>query len=121
MSHMRRRLGLIWLAATAVVSTIVGIISYQAGWAAGVAANLPAGAAVAPFHPLFFFFPGFGFLFFLLFVFLIFRFAFWWGPRGGMWRGGYGRPMTPPPPPPQAGQPWQDWPRREEPAPEPKQ
>ncbi len=114
---MRRGFALIWLGATALVSAIVGIFSYQAGWAAGAAARLPAGAADgAPYYygPHFFGFFGFlPFLFLLLVLLFVFRAGRWlgpwrgWGPRGG----GYGRfAGTPAPPPP--GEQWQEWPQR---------
>jgi hypothetical protein len=98
---MRRGIALVWLAATAVVTGVIATAAYQAGWAAGAAARLPAGAA-APYyfapHPFFGF--GFGFLPFLLLLavlFFAFRAVRWgrwgrgpggWGPPGG-W--GYGR------------------------------
>ena len=80
---------------TLVIAAIVGVGAYQLGVAQGLAAT---GTAVAPavyYHP--FFFGGFGFLFPLLFIFLIFaliRGAFWggWGRRYGGWGGGYGYP-----------------------------
>src|SRR5256885_14021965 len=77
-----------------VIAAIVGVGAYQLGLSQGLAG---AGTAVAPavyYHP--FFFGGFGFLFPLLFLFLIFfliRGAFWgWGGRhyGGGWgKAGY--------------------------------
>src|SRR3989442_6328020 len=82
---------------TLVIAAIVGVGAYQLGVAQGLAAT---GTAVAPavyYHP--FFFGGFGFLFPLLFIFLIFaliRGAFWggWGRRyGGGW-GGYRYPRS---------------------------
>jgi hypothetical protein len=111
---VRRGLLLIWLGATAVVSGIVGVISYEAGWAAGLAAKLPAGAVVPYYAPHFF---GFGFfgllplLFLVLVLLLVFRGGRRWG-RGawGPWGGGYGRfPSATQPP---AGDPWRDWPQR---------
>ncbi len=78
---------------TLVIAAIVGVFAYQLGVSQGLATT---GTAVAPalyYHP--FFFGGFGFLFPLLFLFLIFaliRGAFWgWGGRhhGGGWGGGY--------------------------------
>jgi len=81
---------------TLVIAAIVGVGAYQLGVSQGLAAT---GTAVAPavyyYHP--FFFGGFGFLFPLLFIFLIFaliRGAFWggWGRRYGGWGGGYGYP-----------------------------
>ena len=78
---------------TLVIAAIVGVGAYQLGVAQGLATT---GTAVAPYgyyHP--FFFGGFGFLFPLLFIFLIFfllRGAFWggWGRRyGGGPGGGY--------------------------------
>jgi hypothetical protein len=77
---------------TLVIAAIVGVGAYQLGLSQGLATT---GTAVAPaiyYHP--FFFGGFGFLFPLLFLFLIFaliRGAFWgWGGRryGGAWGGG---------------------------------
>lgn len=77
---------------TLVIAAIVGVGAYDLGLQQGLATT---GTAVAPavyYHPLFF--GGFGFLFPLLFIFLIFaliRGAFWggWGHRRGGW-GGYG-------------------------------
>src|SRR5712691_13012236 len=77
---------------TLVIAAIVGVGAYQLGVSQGLAAT---GTAVAPaayyYHP--FFFGGFGFLFPLLFIFLIFalvRGAFsrgrGWG-HGGGWGG----------------------------------
>ena len=76
---------------TLVIAAIVGVGAYQLGVAQGLATT---GTAVAPamyYHP--FFFGGFGFLFPLLFIFLIFglvRAAFGGG-RGWGHRYGYGR------------------------------
>src|SRR5205814_9959870 len=75
---------------TLVIAAIVGVGAYQLGVAQGLATT---GTAVAPalyYHP--FFFGGFGFLFPLLFIFLIFfllRGAFWGG-RGRRYGGGPG-------------------------------
>jgi len=78
---------------TLVIAAIVGVGAYQLGLSQGLATT---GTAVAPavyYHP--FFFGGFGFLFPLLFIFLVFaliRGAFWGGMGrryGGGW-GGYG-------------------------------
>ena len=101
---MRRGFALIWALLTAAIATVVGIFSYQAGMAAGLAAKVPEGAAaVAPYWyygPHFFGF-GFGFLgclFPLLGFFLIFsliRLIFWrggWGGRHGWGRHGWGGP-----------------------------
>jgi hypothetical protein len=84
---------------TLVIAAIVGVGAYQLGVAQGLA-GAAAPTAVAPafyyYHP--FFFGGFGFLFPLLFIFLIFflvRGLFWgWGGRryGGWGRYGYGDP-----------------------------
>jgi hypothetical protein len=116
MNTMRRRLALIWVGATAIVSAVVGTIAYQAGWAAGVTARLPEGA-VGPYPyaygPHFGFFGFLPFLLLLLVLFLVFR-------GGGRW--GYRRygPSQPQPQAPPAGDPWQGWPQRppsERPAP----
>src|SRR5437879_4521721 len=78
---------------TLLIAAIVGVGAYQLGLSQGLATT---GTAVAPavyYHP--FFFGGFGFLFPLLFIFLVFaliRGAFWGGMGrryGGGW-GGYG-------------------------------
>src|SRR2546429_7062995 len=77
---------------TLLIAAIVGVGAYQLGVSQGLATT---GTAVAPavyYHP--FFFGGFGFLFPLLFIFLVFaliRGAFGgWGRRyGGGWGGGY--------------------------------
>jgi hypothetical protein len=97
---MRRGFVLIWLGATAVVSTIVGIISYQAGWAGGLATKVPEGA-VGP-YPYYYAPHFFGFGFFglpLLLVLLVLLFVFRGGRRwgsGGWGPGGSGRPQGPP-------------------------
>jgi hypothetical protein len=100
---MRRGFALIWLGATAVVSTIVGFISYQAGWAAGLATKVPEGA-VGPYPypypyygPHFFGFGFFGLPLLLLVIILLFAFRGGrrWG-RGGWGPGGYDRPAPPP-------------------------
>ena len=71
---------------TLLIAAVVGVGAYQLGVAQGLAG---AGTAVAPalyYHP--FFFGGFGFLFPLLFLFLIFALI-----RGAIGRGrgwGYG-------------------------------
>ncbi len=97
---MRRGFGFLWLAVTSVVLVIVGVVAYQAGWSAGAATQIPAGAAAAvPYYyygPHFFGFGIFGFLFFLFLLFVLFRilaFGRGWGYRGGYrgWgKGGYG-------------------------------
>src|SRR4029077_8184607 len=99
---MRRGFGFLWVALTGILLAIVGTIAYQAGWAAGAATQLPAGAAAtAPYYyygPHFDGFGFFGFLFFLFFLFLLFglfralRFGRGWGYGGGGWgpRGGWG-------------------------------
>src|SRR6266550_9626 len=80
--HMRG----IGIIVTLVIAAIVGIGAYQLGVAQGLATT---GTAVAPalyYHP--FFFGGFGILFPLLFIFLIFALI-----RGAIGRGrgwGYG-------------------------------
>ena len=116
---MRRGPTVIWLGATAVVSAVVGVIAYQAGWAAGVAARLPAGAAVPYYygpHPFGFF--GFlPFLFLLVVLLFVLRAGRRWGPWGGWGYRDYRRFAGPPPQPgPQqaapADDPWQGWPER---------
>ncbi len=72
---------------TLVIAAIVGVGAYQLGVSQGLAAT---GTAVAPavyyYHP--FFFGGFGFLFPLLFIFLIFALVRGAFSRGRGW--GYG-------------------------------
>ena len=122
---MRRGFGFLWLALTLVIVAVVGVVSYQAG----VATQLPAGAAVPStyYEPHFWGFGLFGLLFFIFLLFLLFRVASFgrWGGRGwghgnpgwkhGMYGGGvppaieermqewhkraHGE-QTPPPPPP---------------------
>ncbi|HEY4026199.1 MAG TPA: hypothetical protein VGO86_07185 [Candidatus Dormibacteraeota bacterium] len=103
-------MALIWVGATAVVSAIVGVLSYQAGWAAGLAARLPAEAAPPYYYaPHFFGFGFFGllpFLFLLFVLLLVFRGGRRWGPGGP----GYGRFAGTTPPAP--GDPWHGWPQR---------
>lgn len=78
---------------TLVIAAIVGVGAYQLGIAQGLASS---GTAVAPaayyYHP--FFFGGFGLLFPLLFIFLIFAlvrgaFGGWGRNYGGGWGKGY--------------------------------
>ena len=108
---MRRTFALVWALATAVVGVVVGIFSYQAGWAAGLATKLPEGAAVAaPYYvygPHFF---GFGWLVPLLLFVLLLAFIF----RGRRRWAGYGGT------PPAIEERLQEWHRRahgEQPAP----
>jgi hypothetical protein len=84
---MRRGFSLIWLALTLVVVAVVGVVSYQAG----VATQMPAGAAVPPqyYEPHFFGFGLFGLLFFLFLLFLLFRVAAFGRWAGGGWGHGY--------------------------------
>ena len=82
--------GIIGVIVVLVIAAIAGAFGYQLGVSQGLAAT---GTAVAPavyYHP--FFFGGFGFLFPLLFIFLIFglqRAAFGRG-RGWGYGGGWG-------------------------------
>jgi hypothetical protein len=97
---MRRGFGFLWVALTGIMLAIVGAIAYQAGWAAGAATQLPAGAvAAAPYYyygPHFDGFGFFGFIWFLFFLFLLFalfralRFGRGWGHGGWGYRGGWG-------------------------------
>jgi hypothetical protein len=88
---MRRGFSLLWVALTGVIAAIVGVASYQAG----LATQLPAGAALQPsyyYEPHFFGFGLFGFLFLLFIFFLLFRilsFGRWAGGRGGWGHGGW--------------------------------
>jgi hypothetical protein len=130
---MRRRFALIWLGVTALISAVVGGISYQAGWSAGVATRLPEGAAPAYYYAPHLF--GFGLLpllFIVLVLALIFRGGRRWAPWGwgGGWAGGprgyyggwasgprgyYGggpAPTAPPTTPPPADDPMSEWPQR---------
>src|SRR5260370_13207024 len=108
---MRRGFGFLWVALTGILLAIVGTVAYQAGWAAGAATQLPAGAAAAaaPYyyygpHDGFGFFGFFWFLFFLFLLFVLFRalrFGRGWGYGGGGWgykgyRGGDRRGGPPP-------------------------
>lgn len=103
---MRRGLGLLGLLVTIVIVAVVGVIAYQAGWSDGFAQHLPeAGATAAPagYYPYYYGGPHFfgfgwifGLLFFLFFIWLLFRiagFAMWgrrWGYGGGWKRYGGG-------------------------------
>ena len=94
---MRRGFGFLWVAVTGIFVALVGVIAYQAGWAAGAATVVPAGtAAEVPYYyggPQFF---GFGFFWFLFILFLLFvlfrvaRFGRGWGYRGYGGYKGYG-------------------------------
>ncbi len=82
---MRRGLGFLGLLVTIVIVAVVGVIAYQAGWSDGFAQHLPeAGAAAAPagYYPYYYGGPHFfgfgwifGLLFFLFFIWLLFRIA----------------------------------------------
>jgi hypothetical protein len=79
---------------TFVIAAIVGVGAYQLGVAQGLATTGTAVAPVAYYHP-FFFFGGFGFLFPLLFILLMFAlirgaFGGWGRHYGGGWgKAGY--------------------------------
>jgi hypothetical protein len=119
---VRRGLALIWLGATAVVSAVVGFISYGAGWAAGAAAHVPA--AAGPYYyggPHFGFFGFLPFLFVLFVLFLVFRAGRRrgpWGWGGGWGYRGYGVPPQPGAQVPPSGDPWAGWPQRPQPQPQ---
>ena len=92
---MRRGFGFLWVALTGILLAVVGTIAYQAGFDAGAATHVAAGAAAVPYYydgPHFF---GFGFLWFLFILFLLFvlfrvaRFGRGWG-YGGWGHRGYG-------------------------------
>jgi hypothetical protein len=93
---MRRGFSFLWVVLTLVIAAVVGVVSYQAG----VATQLPAGAALAPYYyqPHFYGFGLFGILFFLFLLFLLFRIAAFgrrgWG-HGGWKHGGYSGTMPP--------------------------
>jgi hypothetical protein len=81
--------GIVGLTVTLAIALIIGVGAYQLGVAQGLAQTGTAVAPVAYYHP--FFYGGFGFLFPLLFIFLLFfliRGAFWGG--SGRRYGGYG-------------------------------
>jgi hypothetical protein len=82
---MRRGFSFLWVVLTGIIAAVVGVASYQAG----VATQLPAGAALPPYYyePHFYGFGLFGILFFLFLLFLLFRIA-GFGRRG--WGGGMG-------------------------------
>jgi hypothetical protein len=97
---MRRGFSFLWVVLTGVIAAVVGVASYQAG----VATQLPAGAALPPYYyePHFYGFGLFGILFFLFLLFLLFRIASfgrrgWGGGMGpGGWKhGGYSGTMPP--------------------------
>jgi hypothetical protein len=80
-----------WIAAAAVVaSLIIGVLSYNAGVAQGMA-HAAAAAGAAPFPPYAYAWGwyrpwGFGFPWlFLLFAFLLLRGCFWGGPWRRRW------------------------------------
>ncbi|HEV2218864.1 MAG TPA: hypothetical protein VGV88_15020 [Candidatus Dormibacteraeota bacterium] len=110
---MRRGLGFLGLLVTIVIVAVVGVIAYQAGWSDGFAQHLPAAsdgtAAPAPYYPYYYGGPHFfgfgwifGLLFFLFFIWLLFRivgFAMWgrrWGYGGGWKRQGFSGGGIPP-------------------------
>jgi len=70
---MRRGFGFLWVALTGILLAAVGTIAYQAGWAAGAATQVPAGAAAAaPYYYYGPHFDGFGFFGFFWFLFILF-------------------------------------------------
>src|ERR1700687_1473298 len=97
---MGRGIGFLWVALTGILLAMVGTIAYQAGWSAGAATQLPAGAAAAaPYYYYGPHFDGFGFFGFILFLFFLFllvgvlralRFGRGWGRGGWGYRGGWG-------------------------------
>jgi len=94
---MRRGFSLLWVVLTLAIAAIVGVLSYQAG----VATQLPAGAAIPPYYyePHFAGFGLFGILFLVFIFFLlirIFSFGRWGGGHGGWKRHGYGGGSVPP-------------------------
>jgi hypothetical protein len=94
---MRRGFSLLWVVLTLAIAAIVGVLSYQAG----VATQLPAGAAIPPYYyePHFAGFGLFGILFLVFIFFLlirIFSFGRWGGGHGGWKRHGYGGGGVPP-------------------------
>lgn len=87
---MRRGFALAWTLLTALIAGVSAYVAYGAGWAAGVATKVPDGAA-AIYPPYYYgygygFHPVFGFLGFLLFLFIGFLFL-----RLLFFRGWYGR------------------------------
>ena len=108
---MRRGFGLLGLLLTIVIVAVVGVIAYQAGWSDGFAQHAPAAGTAAPaggYYPYYYGGPHFfgfgwifGLLFFLFFIWVIFRiagFAMWgrrWG-YGGGWKHYGGGPGVPP-------------------------
>ena len=128
---MRRGFGFLWVALTSILLAVVGVIAYQAGWSAGVATQIPAGAAAAaPYYyygPHFIGFGLFGFFWFLFILFVLlwlFRaiaFGRGWGHGGWGYRrwGGYGGGQGRVPP--AIDERMQEWHRRAhgEPAPTP--
>ena len=93
---MRRGFSLLWVVLTLAIAAIVGVLSYQAG----VATQLPTGAAIPPYYyePHFGGFGLFGLLFLVFIFFLLFRifsFGRWGGGHGGWKRHGYGGGVPP--------------------------
>jgi len=86
--------GLVALIFALLIAAIVGVGAYQLGLSQGIATTGTGAAPVAPYyyHPFYGGFGFFGFLFPILFIFLIFgllRSAFWgWGGRYGTRYGG---------------------------------
>ncbi len=88
---MRRGFGFLWVALTSILLVVVGVIAYQAGWAAGAATQLPAGAAAAA--PYYYYGPhlfGFGFGLFGFFWLLFILFLLFWLFRAARFGGGWG-------------------------------
>ena len=93
---MRRGFSLLWVVLTLAIAAIAGVLSYQAG----VATQLPTGAAIPPYYyePHFGGFGLFGLLFLVFIFFLLFRifsFGRWGGGHGGWKRHGYGGGVPP--------------------------
>src|SRR5258708_23720509 len=100
---MRRGFGFLWVALTGILLAAVGTIAYQAGWAAGAATQLPAGAAAAAPYYYGPHFDGFGFFCFFLVLFILFllfmlfpiaRVRRGWGDSGWGYPGGFRGPVS---------------------------
>jgi len=103
---MRRGFLLIWTLVTAAIAGVTGFLSYQAGYASGLATKIPEGAAgAAPywaygFHPFLFGFGLFPLFFLIVLIVLLFaafgrrrRWGGGWGYPGGPYQGGGQSPM----------------------------
>jgi hypothetical protein len=87
------RFGFIGIFVSLLIAAVAGVIGYNVGLSAGIATTGDAGATHVVYAPWGFGFGGFGLIFgilFLVLIFSLFRRAAWGGWGGGYGRGGRG-------------------------------